>query len=142
MSEIPDGFQPAQFNGPYLQRGGPYYVRTVGDCYEVGLRVGDGHINYIDIAHGGVLSTLADVALSFQVYLSERPNPAVTTVSLTTNFLAPARLGDWLVATTKIDRLGKRSAHVSGSICCGEQTLATMSGVFNVRRAVSAGDKR
>lgn len=134
MSEIPAGFKPARFNGPYLQRGGPYYVRAVDGCHEVGLQVGDAHINYIDIAHGGVLSTLADVALSFQVYLSERPNPAVTTVSLTTNFLAPARRGDWLVASTRIDRLGKRSAHVSGRICCGEQTLATMSGVFNLRR--------
>jgi acyl-coenzyme A thioesterase 13 len=142
MIEVPAGFKPAQFNGPYLQRGGPYYVRSVDAGYEVGLHVGDSHINYIDIAHGGVLSTLADVALSFQVYLSERPNPAVTTVSLTTNFLAPARLGDWLVATATIDRLGQRSAHVSGRICCAERTLATMTGVFNVRRTPGQGEQR
>ena len=132
--DIPAGFQPAQFNGPYLQQGGTYYVRSTDACYEIGLRVGEQHINYIDIAHGGVLSTLADVALSFQVYLRERPNPTVTTASLTTNFLAAARLGDWLVASAVIDRNGKRTAHVSGRICREDEILATMTGVFNVRR--------
>ena len=128
------GFVPANFTGAYLQNGGPYYTKKGERGWLVGLRVAEGHTNYIDIAHGGVLSTLADVALSLQVYLSEQPNPAVTTTSLTTNFIAPGRLDDWLVADATIDRLGKRVAHVHGHIHCGEQRLASMSGVFNIRR--------
>jgi uncharacterized protein (TIGR00369 family) len=130
----PEGFEPADFSGAYLKNGGPYYIKKGEHGWLVGLRVAPGHTNYIDIAHGGVISTLADVALSLQVYLSERPNPAVTTTTLTTNFLAPGRLGDWLVADGIIDRQGKRVAHVHGSICCGDRLLATMSGVFNIHR--------
>ena len=134
MSNLPEGYAPAEFNGTYLQQGGPYYVKREGEICLVALLIGEQHTNYLDIAHGGVLSTLADVALSFQVYLSEQPNPVVTTTSLTTNFLNAARLGDFLVAEAVIDKLGKRTAHVHGQILCGEQVLATMSGVFAVYR--------
>jgi uncharacterized protein (TIGR00369 family) len=137
MDDIPGGFKPAQFNGEFLLRGGPYFVRKRGDAWDVGLRIAEQHINYIDIAHGGALSTLADVALSLQVYRSERPSPAVTTTSLTVNFLDAAKLGDWLEAEASIDRLGKRTAHVHGSIRSGERLLATMSGVFNIFRGNS-----
>jgi acyl-coenzyme A thioesterase 13 len=135
MEIIPEGFSLADFRGPYLQNGGPYYVKKQGESYLVALRVEDKHTNYMDIAHGGVLSTLADVALSWQVYLSEQPNPAVTTTSLTTNFLASAKKGDWLVAAALIDRLGKRAAHVHGSISCEGKLLVTMTGVFNIFRS-------
>ena len=134
MSNIPEGFKPADFKGPYLLQGGPYYIKRDGEGWLVGLEVQDKHANYIDIAHGGVLSTLADVALSLQVYLSEQPNPTVTTSSLTTNFLSPAKVGDWLQASAEIDRLGKRTAHVHGRIAARGEVLATMSGVFAIRR--------
>jgi uncharacterized protein (TIGR00369 family) len=132
---VPEGFQPARFTGRYLLHNGPYYTRAVDDGHQVALRVGESHINYIDIAHGGVLTTLADVALSWPVYLSERPNPQVSTTSLTTNFVSPARLGDLLVASAGIDRLGRSVAHVHGAIHSGERLLMTMSGVFSIRRA-------
>jgi acyl-coenzyme A thioesterase 13 len=134
VTDVPEGFKPAGFDGPYLQQGGPYYVRSEGGHCQVALQVAAQHTNYIDIAHGGVLSTLADVALSFQVYLSETPSPVVTTTTLTTNFLNAARLGDWLIADAVIDKQGKRSAHVHGAIRCDGVVLVTMSGVFGIYR--------
>ena len=132
--QVPPGFKPAQFDGAYLQHVGPYYVSKQADTCQVGLPVGPAHINYIDVAHGGVLTTLADVALSFQVFLSEKPNPAVSTVNLNTNFVSPARLGDWLIADGFIDRLGKTTALVHGSIRCEDRLVMTMNAVFNIRR--------
>jgi acyl-coenzyme A thioesterase 13 len=134
VTDVPQGFQPAGFDGNYLRQGGPYYVKKAGDCVQVALRIAAQHTNYIDIAHGGVLSTLADVALSYQVYLIETPNPVVTTTTLTTNFLNAAKLDDWLIADASIDKIGKRSAHVHGSIRCEGVVLATMSGVFGIFR--------
>ncbi len=134
MAEIPEGFSLAQFNGAFLKHNGPFHVKKEGERWLVGLLVGEHHANYLEIAHGGVISTLADVALSLQPFFSEKPNPPVTTSSLTTNFIAPARVGDWLVADCHMDRLGKRNAHVSGAIHRGDEVLATMSGVFNIQR--------
>ncbi|OBV10627.1 PaaI family thioesterase [Erythrobacter dokdonensis] len=132
---IPEGFKPAAFTPGFLDHGGPYFLGPPVDGVRVvGLRIMPHHINYQDSAHGGVISTLADVALSHAVYDAERPRLAPSTVTLTVNYLAGARLGDWLEARVRIDRLGGRTAYTSGGIWRGEEQLATMSGVFAFRR--------
>jgi uncharacterized protein (TIGR00369 family) len=134
MDGVPEGFRPAEFTGAFLANAGPYWLKHEGECWVVGMRVGVQHMNYLDIAHGGVLTTLADVALSVPVHLSEKPALAVSTVSLATNFLNPAKLGDWLEAEPVVDRLSKRLAHVHGAIRAGDRTLMTMTGVFYIMR--------
>lgn len=134
MTDIPEGFEPSGFRGTYLNDVGPYFVKPSATGLIVGLRITDKHINYVDIAHGGVLTTLADVALSLQVHRSEEPWLAVTTISLNTNFLGAAKLGDWLEAQAHIDRMGKRIAYTHGQINAGDRAIMTMSGVFNVTR--------
>jgi acyl-coenzyme A thioesterase 13 len=131
----PPGFRPSGFAAGFLDHGGPYWVRRDDAGHVLGLRVREHHLNYQNVAHGGVLTTFADVALSYCVHVSERPPPPLATATLTVNFLGAARLGDWLEAEAQIDRMGKRLAYVSGVIRRGEEALATMSGVFSVRRA-------
>ncbi|WP_448586814.1 PaaI family thioesterase [Thermaurantiacus sp.] len=133
--DAPEGFAPARFAPGFLDHGGPYWLKRKGCGTLVGLRLLEHHRNYLDAVHGGVLATLADVALSWAAYTSADPPVPVVTVSLTVNFLAAARVGDWLVAEARIDRLGRRLAHVSGRILRGEETVATMSGLFTLVRA-------
>lgn len=133
--DVPSGFEPAGFTPGFLDHGGPYYLGPAADGVRVvGLRIMAHHINYQDAAHGGVISTFADVALSHAVYDAERPRLAPSTVTLTVNYLSGARLDDWLEARVRIDRLGGRTAYTSGGIWRGEEQLATMSGVFAIRR--------
>lgn len=134
MTDIPEGFNTAKFTRGFLDHSGPYYLKEIGDGTVVGLRVQKAHVNYIKVAHGGVLATLADVALSLQVHQSETPNLPVSTVSMTTNFLSGAKLGEWIEATATIDRIGKKIAYVSGYISCDGRMIMTMSGVFNIFR--------
>ena len=134
MSDIPEGFEESGFKGRYLGHVGPYFLKHTDSNILVGLRMEDKHINYVDIAHGGVLTTLADVSLSLQVHRSETPPLNVTTISLNTSFLGPAKLGDWLIADAHIDRMGKRIAYTSGEIRAGDRTIMTMTGVFNILR--------
>lgn len=100
----------------------------------VGLRICQYHINYQDAAHGGVISTFADVALSHDVYDAERPRLAPSTVTLNVNYLGAARLGDWLIADVSLDRMGGRLAHTSGAIMRGDEVLASITGVFAIKR--------
>ena len=130
----PPGFRPANFSPGFLDRGGPYWLGKAEGGTVVGLRIGEGHLNYQDVAHGGVLTTFADVALSFALFASEDPPLPVATATLTVNFLGAARLGDWLDAEARIDRIGKRLGYASGAIRCGDQTVATMTGVFSIVR--------
>lgn len=133
--KVPQGFTRADFSPGFLDHGGPYYLKPAENRELVGLRMLDQHMNYRDMAHGGVLSTLADVAMSWQVYRSESPPVPVSTITLAVNFLSPARLGDWLVADMQIDRKGRQVAYCSGRILRGDDVLATASASFALMRA-------
>jgi acyl-coenzyme A thioesterase 13 len=133
--DVPSGFEPADFTRGFLDHGGPYYLGPeLAGVRVVGLLICPHHINYQDAAHGGVISTFADVALSHAVFDAERPRLTPSTVTLTVNYLSGARLGDWLEARVQIDRLGGRTAYTSGGIWRGEEQVATMSGVFAFKR--------
>ena len=132
--EIPDGFVPANFSRGFLDHSGPYYLKEGQGAPIVGCRILPQHMNYIGSAHGGVLATLADVALSLTVYVSETPNRPVSTVTMSTSFLSAARLGEWIEAVGTIDRIGATLAYTHGSISCAGRTLMTMSAVFNIIR--------
>ena len=133
--EIPAGFEPADFTPGFLDHGGLYYLGPEAEgARVVGLLICPHHINYQDAAHGGVISTFADVALSHAVFDAERPRLTPSTVTLTVNYLSGARLGDWLEARVRIDRLGGRTAYTSGGIWRGPEQVATMSGVFAFKR--------
>lgn len=134
LEDIPDGFERTKFSSPFLDMAGPYYERQGEGGIIVATRINRGHINHIKVAHGGVLGTLADVALSYQVHRAEKPALPVATMNLNTNYLAAARLGDWVEAHAVIDRISKRTAYCSGRIVCGEEVLMTMSAVFAILR--------
>jgi acyl-coenzyme A thioesterase 13 len=134
MDRAPSDFEPARFAKGFLDRSGPYFQRRDPGGTVVGLRIEEGHLNYVGVAHGGVLTAMADVALSLQVHELEVPSLSPVTASLTTNFLGAARLGDWLEAHSRIDQIGKRLAHTSGEIRRGPEVIMTMTGVFAIRR--------
>jgi acyl-coenzyme A thioesterase 13 len=137
VPQIPSGFAPAQFSPGFLDMSGPYYLKKDTASTIIGCRITAQHQNYIGVAHGGVLATMADVALSYQVYSSETPGLPVSTVSMTTNFLSGARLGEWIEASGTIDRIGQKLAYVHGSIWCSGRILMTMNAVYNIIRAGS-----
>jgi acyl-coenzyme A thioesterase 13 len=133
-NDIPQGFAPANFSPGFLDLSGPYFLKQGDGPAIIGCRVTDHHMNYVGVAHGGVLATMADVVLSYQVYASETPGLPVSTVSMTTNFLSGARLGEWIVGRGTIDRMGKKLAYVHGSIWCDDRILMTMNAVYNIIR--------
>jgi len=128
------GWVPVGFGTPFLGRSGPYFVPADPGSRGLAMRVRDEQVNYVSIAHGGVLSTFADVALSYQLFLLEEGGLPITTVSMVVNYLAPAKLDDWLVSEVRIERVGGKLAHTSGRIVCGDTTLLTMTGVYNILR--------
>ncbi len=134
-ADVPQGFEPAGFSPGFLDHGGPYFLKARDGVPKlVGLRICPHHINYQDAAHGGVVSTFADVALSHAVYDAERPRLTPSTITLQVNYLKGAKLGDWLEADVQIDRLGGRTAYTSGRILREGEPIATMSGVFAIKR--------
>lgn len=134
MQHIPEGFVPSEFDDGFMGAIGPFYVKHTDAGVVIGMRIGEAHMNKTDVVHGGMMATLADVSLAQQIYFSENPRLLLVTTSLTTNFLAAAKMGDWLEGHSRIDRKGKRTAYASGEIRRGDEILATMSGLFSLMR--------
>ena len=131
--DIPAGFEPFAATGPFFSVLGPMYRRTLEDGRSVlGLHVAPTHANNLGVAHGGMLATLADSTLGINLSRHPRYNRALVTVSLNTDFLSSARLGEWLEARVELRRLGSRLAFADCFIEAGERLVLRASGVFAV----------
>jgi uncharacterized protein (TIGR00369 family) len=132
MSElpVPEGFQPIKRLAPFLDMIGPIYVKSVGKSRIVAVRVAEKHLNMRRIAHGGMLVSLADSALGINLSYYSDPPKAMVTVNLTTDFLEPAKLDDWLEAHVQIQRMGMHLAFASCNLLVGTKTVLRASGVF------------
>jgi acyl-coenzyme A thioesterase PaaI-like protein len=74
------------------------------------FRVEARHVNPARIAHGGMLLTVADMTLTLGTYVIAGVNAFLPTVHMDCEFLAPARLGDWVEGRVHITRASRRMA--------------------------------
>lgn len=134
MSElpIPEGFTPIKRLAPFLEMLGPVYIKTVENSRIVALRIAEKHLNMRRIAHGGMLVSLADSALGINLsYYNDPPKPMVT-VNLSTDFMEPALLGEWVEAHVNVQRFGKTLAFASCNLKAGAKGVLRASGVFAI----------
>jgi uncharacterized protein (TIGR00369 family) len=132
MEMAPAGFAPLFRTSPYLDTLGPFYSRGEGAALVIGIRIAQKHCNARGTAHGGLLATLADIALGYATATSRTPLVNLTTASLTLDYAGVAKLGDWLEARVDIQKLGTRMAFVSAYLCVGEERIVRASGTFLV----------
>jgi uncharacterized protein (TIGR00369 family) len=104
--DAPDEFAPFDNQGPFLEHIGPVYVSERGDELVFGLRADERHANHRGSIQGGLLSTFADFALGRAIEADADDDKDRATVSLTVDFLKPARPGDWIESRTRVDRVG------------------------------------
>ncbi|MFC7540913.1 PaaI family thioesterase [Siccirubricoccus deserti] len=94
---VPEGFVPATHGGPYAKGLGPFWVKRGDQRVSVGLRLQHTHCNSAGGAHGGFVATLADLGLIHAAsVMRERdglPRHHLTTVTLTVDYVAPAKEG-------------------------------------------------
>ncbi len=134
---IPPGFKLLQRSSPFSALVGPLYTSGEGARRMIGLLAEDKHCNSRGIVHGGLLATLADLALGYTIaYLSEPPRSAVT-ASLTIDYVGSAKVGDWLEVRTDVQKSGGRLTFANCYVHVGEARIVRASAVF-----ASAGERR
>jgi acyl-coenzyme A thioesterase 13 len=82
MTEVPEGFEPLFRTSPFLEMLGPFFYRRSENAFVIGLRVEDKHTNARGTAHGGLLLTLADIALGYTAAFSADPPLSLTTANI------------------------------------------------------------
>jgi uncharacterized protein (TIGR00369 family) len=114
--EVPDGFAPFDHQGPFLDLIGPIQVRADHDELVLGLRVEERHLNHRGTVQGGLLSTFADFALGRAIEADADDDRDRATVSLTVDFLGPAKPGDWIETRSRVERVGGKLAFADCSL--------------------------
>lgn len=130
VAAVPEGYEPLFRSSPFLELIGPLYHRHDDNGLTIGLRLDGRHVNARGAAHGGVLLTLADIALGYSMAFSEDPPLHMTTASMSVDFAGSAQEGDWVVASTDIQKIGGRLAFANAYISVGDKRIVRASGVF------------
>lgn len=128
----PEGFKPLFRVSPAAELVGPLFSRGERDQLEIGLRVERKHCNVRGTVHGGILATLADVALGYAMAFSTEPPTSAVTANLSLDFAGSAVPGDWLQASVDIQKQGNRLAFANCYITKGAERIVRASAVFLV----------
>ena len=132
MNDIPMGFTPLFRTSPFLDLLGPLYNKKTDQTLVIAFRAEQKHCNARGTVHGGVFSSIADVALGYNAaFNSAEPVPMVT-ASLTIDYVGTAKLGDWIEAVTDVQKVGRSMAFANCYFIVNDKRIARASGVFNV----------
>jgi acyl-coenzyme A thioesterase 13 len=128
LEPIPPDFRPLFRTSPVLDLIGPLYCRGEGTDLVLGLRAERKHCNARGTVHGGILATLADVALGYTMAFASTSPPSLVTASLTLDFVGTAKAGDWLEASVDVLKHGSRLAFASCYNTVGYGSLVSPEG--------------
>ena len=139
MMDTPQDFRPLFRTSPVLDLIGPLYCRGEGVDLVIGLRVDAKHCNARGTVHGGILATLADVALGYTMAFASSPPGSLVTANLTLDFAGTAKAGDWLEVHVDVQKQGRRLSFANCYITVSAQRIVRASAVFLVAGELDAG---
>ena len=136
---IPEGYEIVQrTQGPtFAGLVGPFYAKREGRELSLGLRVEQRHLNSRGSCHGGLLATLADIALGYACVAASEEGQSrnFVTIDLAVEYLAATRAGDWLYSEVKVMNADTRTAAAAGHLLVEGRPVARISANFRMARA-------
>jgi acyl-coenzyme A thioesterase PaaI-like protein len=138
--EIPEGFMPHPMSPTaekFLTALGPWYykdhVDEDGNPEKIfGIRIEERHTNIWGTAHGGMLISMADSALGFNLANARNPPQNLVTVHIDVDFISSPKPGDWVHTEMKIHKILPKMSFADCYLKVGKKLILKTSGVFNV----------
>jgi uncharacterized protein (TIGR00369 family) len=106
------------------------YFKPEGEYLVFGVDVAPVHCNGFAVAHGGFISTMADIWLGYNVAHLLPDGARFVTASLTVDFLCAVTSGDRLQSRMDRVKLGRRLHNATGVMLEGARTVAAMRASF------------
>ena len=122
---------------------GPLYARLQGDRLQLGFRVEPRHTNPLNICHGGMLATFADMLLPcVAIYQAATERRFLPTISLQADYLAAAALGAWVQGEGEVLRTTRNMVFAQGMISADGVPAMRVSGIFKLGALIGDGSDR
>ncbi|MEH6519247.1 MAG: PaaI family thioesterase [Halioglobus sp.] len=125
---IPEGYKHYGGGVPAEDNIGPFFYRKQAEGLFLGMRAAEKHANGRGSVHGGVLLCYADYAASM-LALSGVSEHCVT-VSLNSDFIAPARIGDWIEGAGDVVSRTRTLTFVRGELSVAGQVVLSFQSVL------------
>lgn len=111
---------------------GPFWLRVIDGRRSLGFIIEDRHCNnHLGTVHGGMVMTFADMGLGVAVGDVLGHN-RVATISMQTQFISVARVGEFITCKAEIIRASKQIVFVRGYILADERIVASAEGMWKV----------
>ena len=112
---------------------GPFWFRkdAEGHGFRYGFVAEARHLNLGGVVHGGMLMSFADDALGATVWEAVGRKPC-TTVQLSTQFIAPVKLGEFVEGRGEVLRATRSVVFVRGLVTVGERSIVHADGVWKI----------
>lgn len=130
MKAVPEGFKLVPRLSPFNALVGPLYERRVGQTVSIGILIEAKHTNSRGICHGGVLATLADVALGYAMLALRGERSGFVTAHLAVDYAGSAKVGDWIESDVEIQRVGTRLAFANCYLVANGKRIVRASAIF------------
>jgi len=130
----PPGFHPFEPERFFYGAVGPMFVRYMGGRVTFGFRVLEKHVNTALICHGGMLFTVMDIQLGLAANVDTGVDGFFVTVNMTSDFLAPARLGQWVEASSTVVKQTRSLVFGEGRMWADDELILRANAVLKVPR--------
>ena len=137
MPDVPAGFAPHFRKSPVTDAWEPLYSRRSNGAVELGVVLATEHCNSRGLVHGGVIAALADNAMGLSFASARASNDGdapggIVTVSLSVDFAASGRTGQWMLITPRVLKAGRSMGFVDALVTADGTVIARASATFRV----------
>jgi uncharacterized protein (TIGR00369 family) len=131
----PEGFAPHLRKSRVTEPWEPLYSRKVADMVQIGLWLREEHCNSRGFVHGAVIAALADNAMGLSYGATAKAAglelQSVVTLTLSIDYAATARIGQWLQIEPRVIKAGRSVGFVDALITADGATAARASATFH-----------
>lgn len=129
----PPGYRRINFSDGFLGHNGPVFVQENDDGVVFGCRILPHLCNPMGVAHGGWVATMFDIVLPLSArYTESFRERFLLTINMSIDYLAGARLGDWVEGRAQILRTTKRLLFIQGTLEVNGELTGRGSGIFRI----------
>ena len=128
----PDGFVDFEINEGFAKHIGPLYWKLSANSAELGFHVLDHHLNPGNICHGGVMMTVADMAVGFAVTWNIKLLSFAPSINNNYDFIGAGMPGDWLETRTEVIQTTKRMGFARGVLSGSNGPVLRYNGILKI----------